>query len=170
MTLLQVTSNKLNSINNNIVHILAQNTDEETGEISEEVLDHLEKLQLKKEEITKVVGLAYHQYKSLGEQVKAEKDRLNSLQKQYNSSMESFKNMMDKILQGDTFECESFKCSYRKSQTVDLEEGFTPTDVRADFLRVKFELDKPKIKDYNKRTGILPEGVVINENNNLTIK
>ena len=170
MTLLQVTNQKLNSINNNIINIIAQNTDEETGEISDEVLEHLEKLQLRKDEITKVAGISYHQYKALSEQVAAEKKRLYDLEKNYKNSMESFKKMLDKILQGDTFEYESFKASYRKSTSYDLADGFEVDEIPVEFQRIKRELDKTECKNYHKSTGTLPLGVVIKENNNLTIK
>ena len=170
MTLLQNIHNKLNNINNNIVTIIAQNTDESTGEINSEVIDQLDKLQLSTEEITKVAGISYHQYKMLAEQVAAEKKRLNDLEKNYKSSMESFKKIMDKILGGDSFECESFKCSYRKSTSFDLEEGCSVDDIPEDFHRVKIELDKTKIRDHHKSTGMLPEGIIKKENNRLVIK
>ena len=170
MTLLQNIHNKLNNINNNIVTIIAQNTDESTGEINSEVIDQLDKLQLSTEEITKVAGISYHQYKMLAEQVAAEKKRLNDLEKNYKSSMESFKKIMDKILGGDSFECELFSAKYRKSSSYDLVEGATIEDVPDYYIRVKKELDKTKVRDNHKSTGTLPSCVIQKENNNLVIK
>ena len=170
MTLLQNIHNKLNNINNNIVTIIAQNTDESTGEINSEVIDQLDKLQLSTEEITKVAGISYHQYKMLAEQVAAEKKRLNDLEKNYKSSMESFKKIMDKILGGDSFECEHFKCSYRKSTSFDLAEGATVEDLEDGFQRIKPEVDKKAIATYYKETGIIPQHIIRNKNNNLVIK
>lgn len=170
MTLLQQTHNKLSKINNDIVHIIALNTDPDTGEINDEVLNQLDKLQLRKDEITKVAGISYHQYKALSEQVSAEKKRLYDLEKNYKASMESFKKMLDKILQGDSFECEHFKASYRKSTSFDLADGFEVDEIPVEFQRIKRELDKTECKNYHKSTGTLPLGVIQKENNNLVIK
>ena len=170
MTLLQLTQNKLNSINNSIVSIIASNVDEETGEISEDVIEQLDKLQLSKDEITKVAGISYHQYKMLGEQVAAEKKRLYDLEKSYKSSMESFKRILEKILDGDTYECENFKVSYRKSTSLDLDDGVDIIEVPTQFQRVKIELDKTALKEHLKTTGTLPNGVIQKENKNMVIK
>ena len=173
MTLLQNIHNKLNNINNNIVTIIAQNTDEVTGEISPEVIDQLDKLQLSTEEITKVAGISYHQYKMLAEQVAAEKKRLNDLEKNYKSSMESFKKIMDKILGGDSFECESFAVKYRRSQSVEVDEDINMIDFYNEYpllTDIKMSVLKNEVKKYQKDTGMLPQGVKIVDKQNMVIK
>lgn len=173
MTLLQITQDKLHSINNRITHVIANNVDETTGEISESVLEDLENLELAKSDIVQVCGLSYHQYKSLGEQVKAEKQRLNDLQKQYDNSMESFKKLMDKILQGDSFECENFKVSYHKSKVIEADENLNMEEfnkLHPELVRKKYELDKTAAKKISDLTGTLPSELTIVEKNNIQIK
>lgn len=162
--------NKLYQINNEINKLLAEHTDEETGEIKEEIIPLLESLEVSRIELTKAVGVSYHEYNNLANQVKAERDRLYTLEKQYKATCESFKNIMDKILGGANFECELFKANYKKSSSFDLDDFTSIEEIPEDFLRVKKELDKVKVKDVYKASGTLPNGVIKIEKNNLNIR
>lgn len=139
--------------------------DFETGEIID--VDRLEALQM--EFNSKVEGIALW-IKSLvaeAKMVKEEKDNLAARQKACENKAESLKNYLASALGGEKFKTPKVSISYRKSESVEVENISLLDD---DYLKFKEpEADKTKIKKALK-DGILLDGVTLVEKNNIQIK
>lgn len=182
MTNVTLYKDELRKINNRITKILSDenNVNEETGEISEAVIDQLNALDLRKEEIIEVLALAFHDYRAMAESIKndpvvLEAKRKLELAKQYEAGYNSLKNLLAKVVpEGDKIETENYKISWRKSSVVEVDELECNLEElykkQPELVRAKFEIDKKIIKELSKANKPLPNGVTIEERNNLQLK
>ena len=147
-------------------------TDPETGELLN--VDELEALMIEKQTKTENIALWIKNLRSDIEAMKAERDSFNQRIKTATNKMESLKDYLAFCLNGEKFETERVKVSYRKS------EQFSISDEAAfilwaqtggdSFLRYKTpEIDKTKIKDVLK-AGFEVPFATIEEKQNLQIK
>ena len=155
----------LYEINNEILKVIEDNTDAETGEIigGEEALNEL---QMAYEEKVENIGLYIKNLLSDAEAIKAEKMALAKRQAAAESKAKWLKDYLGYFLNGSTFSTPRVAISYRKSEQVKCDDLFSVPD---EFLKYKDpELDKVKIKAAIKageQTGCYLETV-----NNIQIK
>lgn len=172
---IQVYRNELNSIDNRITNIMIQNVDEETGELSESVLEELDKLELKKEELTTVLALTFHEFKAMinaidNNPIKREAERLESLKKQYLKSTESLKTLIKKIVpEGEKITTDKYKIGWRKSTSYTIDDLTDLAELEKQYpqlVKVERKFMSSEAKNLHKDTGTLPEGVSeVNKNN-----
>ena len=139
--------------------------DAETGEIFD--MDKFEELSLTRDAKVENICLWIKNLKAEAEALKAEKDAFAARQKAAENKMESLKRYMSGYLDGAPFESAKVKVSFRKSETVEIEEG---TIIPDEYLRFKEpDVNKAELKKAIK-AGLHIDGVYISENKNIQIK
>ena len=114
--------------------------DPETGEVDEERMALLEALNIERDK--KIENIAF-----LIKNLKAEKDAFAKRQKQAENKAEALSRYLMDALNGEKFTSNRCSVSFRHTQKVTLDEGFTIYDIDTHFVRMKEpELDKTAIK------------------------
>ena len=136
-----------------------------TGEIFDE--DKFESLVMEREKKVENICLWIKNLKAEIEALKAEKDAFAKRQKSAENKMESLKRYITGYLDGASFESAKVKVSFRKSESIEIEEG---TIIPDEYLRFKEpEVNKTDLKNALK-AGIHIQGVQLVENQNIQIK
>lgn len=140
--------------------------DAETGEIFD--IDKFEELSLERDAKVENVCLWIKNLKAEAEALKAEKDAFAVRQKAAEKKMESLKRYISGYLEGTPFESAKVKVSFRKSESLEIDEG---TMIPDEYLRFKEpDVDKAALKIAVKSGTVHIDGVRIVENQNIQIK
>jgi hypothetical protein len=158
-------------IDNQIAALLENAVDPETGEVKD-ITGELESLQMEKEDwvenIAKAVLNDDSDIAELNAVIKTLTDRRNK--KIFHR--DRLKSYVDIALAGVPFKRPTVECVYRKSQAVELDDGFIPwaKAENPELLRYKEpEPDKTAIKNILKDGGTLPHAALVTKQN-LSIK
>ena len=138
--------------------------DFETGEIIDE--EKLQALQLEFDQKVEGIALWIKNLLAEAKMIKEEKDNLAARQKSCENKAESLKRYLSSALDGEKFKTAKVSISYRKSESVEVEDISLLGD---DYLKFKPEADKTKIKEALK-SGVELQGVSLVEKNNIQIK
>ena len=139
--------------------------DFETGEIIDE--ERLQSLQLEFDQKVEGIALWIKNLVAEAKMIKEEKDNLAARQKVCENKAESLKKYLGQALGGEKFKTSKVSISYRKSESVEVNDISLLDD---DYLKFKEpEVDKTKIKNAIK-SGIELAGVSLVEKNNIQIK
>ena len=139
--------------------------DVETGEIFDE--EKFEELGLERDAKIENICLWIKNLKAEAEALKVEKDAFAKRQKAAEGKMESLKKYISNYLDGTSFESTKVKVSFRKSESLEIEEG---TVVPDEYLKFKEpDVDKVALK-LALKLGKQFEGISIVENQNIQIK
>lgn len=145
--------------------------DMETGEITDE--EAFDALQMAREQKIEGIGLYIKDLTAEAKAIKDEEAALAARRKSAEAKVERLKNLLDYALQGGKFATPRLKVSYRKSQTVEVADGFVAwaDENRPDLLTyTQPKPSKSAIKDALKAGGI-PEGLAhIESHENISIK
>ena len=143
--------------------------DTETGEILDS--DYLDKLEMERDSKIENIALWIKNLKSDAEALKAEKEVFAQRQKSAENKMEQLKKYLANVLGGEKFKTVKVLISYRKSESVEVEDMQKLLDFGDDTL-IKYAeptANKTAIKAAIK-SGVVVPGVKISENNNMQIK
>lgn len=139
--------------------------DTETGEIFD--IEKVEELEMTRDAKVENICLWIKNLKAEAEALKAEKDVFAQRQKAVENKAESLKRYISNYLEGTAFKSAKVQVSFRKSESVEIEEGAIIPD---EYLRFKEpEVKKAELKQALK-LGKQIDGVRIVENNNIQIK
>lgn len=139
--------------------------DVETGEIFDEA--KFEELNLTREQKIENICLWIKNLNAEAEALKIEKNNLAERQKAKENKAESLKKYITGYLDGATYESAKVRVSFRKSESLEIEEG---TIIPDEFLRFKEpEVNKTDLKKAIKG-GLNIPGVQLVENQNIQIK
>lgn len=139
--------------------------DFETGEIIDE--EKLEALQLEFEQKVEGIALWIKNLLAEAKMVKEEKDALATREKSCENKANSLKRYLETALGGEKFKTPKVSISYRKSESVQVDDMDKLDD---DYLKYAAPtVDKTKVKQALKQ-GIKLDGVQLVENNNIQIK
>lgn len=140
--------------------------DEETGEILN--AEELDNLKMEREKKIEGVGLWYKNLKAEAEAVKAEKDAMAEREKRLKNKAESLKRYLSYALQGEKFNTPKVAMSFRKSTSVEVDEG---AELPENYVRVKtvVEPDKKMLKEALDNGEIIA-GARLIEKQNVIIK
>ena len=139
--------------------------DMETGEIVD--MDKLQELQMQFDEKVEGIALWIKNLLSDAEAIKAEKDKLAERQKACENKAKNLKEYLQNCLAGQKFKTPKVSISYRKSESVQVDDMSKLED---DYLKYKEpEVDKTKIKQALK-AGVQLAGVQLIEKQNIQIK
>lgn len=98
--------------------------DVETGEINEEAVKQLENLTVQREEKIENTGLYLKDLKYKIEALKEEKRNIDKRLKTIENTETYLKNMLSAELKGQKFETPKTRISFRKSESVNVDDGF----------------------------------------------
>lgn len=145
--------------------------DDETGEISDE--EAFDQLQMAREQKIEGIGLYVKDLTAEAKAIKDEEQALAARRKAAEAKVERLKNLLDYALQGAKFSTPRLKVSYRKSQTVEVSDGFIAwaDEHRPDLLTYSDpKPSKTAIKDAIKAGGIPEDMARIESHENISIK
>lgn len=162
-TLYEIKAEMEQAINN-----LLASTDEETGEVEEACIHALEDLQMQMDEKLDNIGCYIKNLIAEAKVLKEEEQALKARREAKEKRAESLKNYMASVLDGQKFESPRVVCSWRKSESVAIENlDLIPDDFKV--TKTEVQPDKTKIKEALKAGGEV-SGAYLNTKNNLTIK
>lgn len=140
--------------------------DEETGEIlDEENAKELDALQIAKDEKIENVALLIKNIEAEADAVKKQKDAFYSREKSLTNKAKWLRGYLASSLNGEKWKSDKVVLSWRKSESVDLDDDFS--DER--FIKYEPKISKTDIKDALKR-GEEVAGARLIEKSNLQIK
>jgi chromosome segregation ATPase len=165
---------KLYEIQSHILDVLENgfSVDEETGECFG--IEELESLQLAFEEKAESIACYIKQLESETSAIKAEEKALAERRRLKENKVERLKSYLADCLKGagkDKFETARCQVKFRKSESVEIDEGkfFEIYGTESDYVRAKYEPNKTAIKAALKQ-GQQVFGAVIVEQMNLGVK
>lgn len=151
----------LYEIDNSILECI----DSETGEIID--IDRLSKLQIEREQKLENIALWYKNLLSDAEQYKAEKKAFEEKERKARAQADSLKNYLDNALQGVPYKSARVNVTYRKSDSVVIDDIFKIDDSYLKYAEPT--ADKTAIKKAIKGGAVI-EGAHIESKNNISIK
>lgn len=140
--------------------------DEETGEILN--FDELDNLKMAREQKCENIALYYKNVAAEAEMVKAEAKNLTERQKRLENKAENLKKYLAYALQGEKFSTSKVAVSYRKSESVKIDDDYAIPDKWCE-LSVLKKPNKKLIKDALKK-GEHIDGAELIEKQNINIK
>ena len=144
--------------------------DPETGEVNEEQMMLLEMLEMDRDKKIENVACFIKNLRADAAAYKAEKDAFAKRQKQAENKAESLSNYLQSVLNGEKFNSTRCSVSFRKTNKVALDEGYTVYDIDTHFLRMSEPtLDKTEIKRALD-AGMSIEGVHMESGLSMTVK
>ena len=159
---------KLYEIDNNLRALWGKIAEQE-GELTESDLQALNDLELAQNEKLEGYGVIIREMQAEIEECDAEVKRIKELAQTKRNKVERLKKYLQEFMLNneiDKFESIKVKLSFRKSQSLEIEEGAELPD---DLMRIKKEPDKTAIKEYIEHGGQL-KGVFLLDKQNLQIK
>lgn len=140
--------------------------DVETGEIFD--ADMFDTLKIERDAKIENIALWIKNLKAEAEALKAEKLEFAKRQREAENKMESLKNYLATYLDGNKFESTRCKVTFRKSESLVIEDGAFIPDA---FLVYKEpDIDKNEIKRAIKQDGLQLDGVYLDTKQNIQIK
>lgn len=140
--------------------------DVETGEVFD--IDKFEELSLSRDAKIEGICLWIKNLTAEAEALKAEKDAFAARQKAAENKAESLKRYISGYLDGTKYETTKVKVSFRKSESLEIEEG---TIIPDEYLKFKVpDVDKVSLKAAVKAGLVNLDGVQIVEKLNIQIK
>lgn len=107
--------------------------DMETGEIEDE--KRFDELQMERKQKVENIGCYYKNLVAEAKAMKDEETTLAQRRKAVENKAERIKNLLAYALRGEKFESPKLRCSYRKSKSVQVDDGFIAwAQVHADDL------------------------------------
>lgn len=160
----------LYAINEAIDMTFALCVDPETGEVNEDQLILLERLEMDRDRKIENIACLIKNLRADAAALKAEKDAFAKRQKQAENKADSLTRYLQEALNGEKFSTDRCAISWRKTNKVVLDEGKTVYDIDTHFLRMaEPELNKTEIKRALD-AGVEIEGVHIETSQSMTIK
>lgn len=121
--------------------------DPETGEVNGDGMTLLDSLYMERDKKIENIACLIKNLKADAAALKAEKDAFQKRQKQAENKAEALSRYLMDALNGEKFSSNRCSVSFRHTQKVTLDEGFTIYDIDTHFVRMKEpELDKTAIK------------------------
>ena len=145
--------------------------DDETGEISDE--EAFDQLQMARDAKIENIGLYLKDLQAEAKAIKDEEAALAARRKSAEAKVERLKNLLDYALRGAKFSTPRLKVSYRKSQTVEVSDGFVAwaDEHRPDLLTYSDpKPSKTAIKDAIKHGGIPEDMARLESHENISIR
>ena len=159
---------KLYEINAEI-RALWQKIIEQDGELSEQDIVELERLNVAKDEKIKAYGVVIRETLAEIEKVKVEKARLEKLEKTLTGKAGWLTNRLSQFMEEneiDKFNSVEVNITFRESERLDIDES---VKIAKKWYRIKTEIDRKAIKEFIKLGGKV-KGCQITKNKNIQIK
>jgi len=165
--------NEIRIRNNNLAKTIEHFVDQETGEVSEEALEILQKEEENRTVLLTNIYDGVTGYKTLADAVKMKLDRLKSLEKYYRNTETSLKRMISKLIpEGENINTSDFCISWRKSSYLDIDTFASLLEIEKKYpkaVKTEKSFDKTELKRLLK-AGEKIEDVEIKTRINIQIK
>lgn len=147
---------------------ILETVDTETGEIID--LERLEQLQMERDKKIEGIACWIKNLESDADALKAQKQAFADRQKAAENKAASLKQFLAQYLAGQKFTAPTVAISFRKSESVQIDDIHAIADFSADYVKYpEPTADKTAIKKALKE-GIAVPGARLVENNNIQIK
>lgn len=161
---------RVREINLKIEDILLENTNPETGEISEDALGQVQYLEIERNILIRDIAIAKINYEQESTLVDEEIKRLQSLKKQRKNRAEFLMKLLRSMIpEGEKIKFSDLEINWRKSKAIESNENlnlFELSKTNPDLVRIKYELDKTACK----KSKALPQSIEIVEKLNMVVK
>lgn len=142
---------RLWEIEQDIQDVLSRYVDEETGEITDEGFEALQKLEMEREKKIEGVLLGIKNLTAFAAEIKAEKQALEKRQRDAERKAESLKAWVQAVLDGEKFSTPRVAVSYRKTSSLEVTDELALTDWlfvhnREDCLETSIKIKKADVK------------------------
>lgn len=144
---------------------IIENADPETGEID---MDALDRLKMEREEFLEQIALSIKNDEAEEAMYKAEEKNIHDKMIRARNRKERTKSYLKEILNGEKIKTSKVTVSYRKSESVEVDDVFSLPNI---YVRTKTveEADKVKLKEALKN-GEKIDGARLVENINMSVK
>jgi len=134
-----------------------------------------EALSLERSEKILNIALLFKNLSAFQESITTEIKNLTERKKFLQNKIDSIKNyLQNNLKQGEKFNEPTFSISWRKSESIEIDPIlFSEVKFAKEFpdcVKTKIEVDKVKLKELIKTTGVLPDGIELTQKQNLIIK
>lgn len=168
---------KLSEISANIQYLFDEFVDKETGELSEQVFDQLEAMQIEESEKIESLALLSEQLKAESEIIKEKTKSMIERAKQKESKADRIKAYLSNYLLSQNrmkFETPYVLLSFRKSTKTEIVNeqsvyDFAKSHAILNLIKVKEEISKTAIANAIK-SGVEIPGAILIESQNIQIK
>lgn len=165
---------QLYKVHQEITDLIESQIDQETGELNQVANAHFDALQLKREDAIHQLCLVNLESKAKADAVANEIKRLAVIKKSLDNMAEASERIISKELaEGETYQFENAKISYRKSEAVEVDETLDLSQLAFDqpeLVKLSYAVNKTEVKKMAKEGKPIPEGILIVKKNNLVIK
>ena len=165
---------QLYKIHKEIQDLIESYINPETGEISDIANAHFNTLQLKREDAIHQLCLVHLESKVKADAVANEMKRLAAIKKSLDTTADAAERIISKELaEGETYQFENAKISYRKSEVVEVDETMDLSQLAFDqpeLVDISYSLKKTEVKKLAKNNKPIPDGITIIKKNNLQIR
>lgn len=162
---------QLYNINSKLYEII----DNYDGEANEELLNRVDSLLKTKEAVIYNLGLYFFDIKSKIDSLTLEIERLNNLKNKFKKTIELIEKLFEKyVKEGEEYNFDLFSVKWRVNPPKIEEDLFLNLqDLKQKYpelVKIRYELDKTKVKEFYKKNNFLPEGISIKQNKSIIIK
>lgn len=165
---------QLYKIDKEIDNFIETFIDKETGEIISYAQGQFNKLQMRREDVIRQIALSHLFNSAKSDVVANEIKRLQSLKRSIDNRAKLAKKIIeDELQEGETFEFENVKLSWRKSEVVEVDELTDLSQYVLDYpelIEMNYSVNKNEVKSMEKEGKPLPFGISVVKKNNLQIK
>jgi predicted phage-related endonuclease len=148
--------------------------DEGAGENTGALAKQIDELKIQRQIKIQNISLLYKNLSAFQNAVADEIKNLQQKKKQIENKIEFIKNYLrNNLFEGEKINGENFSISWRKSESIEVspfldEKKFA--EQYPELVSVKIEIQKNKVKELIKSTGLIPEGIDFVEKQNIIIK
>ena len=164
----------LYKIHAEVINLIESQVDPATGELPKIAAAHLNTLSIRRADAIHQISLFHLENKAKAEAVEGEIKRLQLIKNSFEIRESFAKKIIERELaDGETFEFENAKISYRKSEVVEVGDDLDLSQLAFDqpeLIDISYSLKKAEIKKLAKDNKPIPEGITIVKKNNLVIK
>lgn len=165
---------KLYEINLEIENLFELIEEDDTDENPGALAKQIDELKLRRQEKIQNICLLYKNLNAFQNAVADEIKNLQQKKKQLENKIEFIKNYLkNNLFEGEKINGENYSISWRKSESIEVsplidEKKFA--EQYPELVSIKIEIQKSKVKELIKSTGLIPEGIDLVEKQNIIIK
>lgn len=143
-----------------------------TGEITEENQNRLTEIEQLINDKLSIYSDNINNINMTLEKIKNAKSILDGKSRQLNQQLDSIKNELKEQI-SESVNTNQYSVYYLKSESIEVNPLAKLEDIKKKYpklVKTEYKLDKKKVKEHLKLTGILPEGIYKDENESIVLR
>lgn len=165
---------KLYEINLEIENLFELLEDKNNNENSTALAKQIDDLKIQRQVKIQNICLLFKNLSAFQNAVAEEIKNLQQKKKQIENKIEFIKHYLKtNLLEGEKVNGENFSISWRKSESIEISPFIDDkkfAEQYPELVSIKIEIQKSKVKELIKSTGLIPEGIDFVEKQNIIIK